>query len=240
MRRLKTLGIAVHVVLSMLLCHNVTAQNPRALEVLSKVTDLYKTKPNYQIQFEFNFKRGTALKSAYAYKGILEKREGITKLSLLDTEVLSFPQAHLTINHTNKTILFRKSTKAIVGSPVDISTFLEYFEIKAFKAVQTQWICELKVMSKDHQTPYHKVVLYIDKESYTLEKQELFFANKMPFQTEEGTTIYDKAQLDILCKHSTNATALKAETLGRYISFSNKKDCLPSKHYKDYQVTVSH
>ncbi len=197
--------------LSLLLSVSATvlfAQTPQPKELLDKVTDFYKEQDRYRVNMTFTLLRGLeGNKAVESYKGSMEKSNDYHKNSIQNTEVYTFPEGQIILDNTQYTISYSpKASAQAHDETLQVSNFLKYYEKSQVKDSGDSWVCEMVSARKNFgQLPYGKVVLYIRKKDYSIAKQVLFFANLIPFTSDDGKrTEQDMGRLEIVLDHQWN------------------------------------
>jgi len=196
-------------------------------EVLEKASAYYANTHQYQLSMTYTLFRGlSGDRATESYTGTMTKVNNYSQISVLNTTVFQFPEARLVIDEDRKIVAYSEiGSTENVGSPVDVSSFLQYYSEAQILDKGTYWQCELVAEKKAlTNLPYGKVILDIDKRDYQIRKQELFFANLIPFKDKNGELEErDYGRLIIQLKQQGN-DVVETKTLGDFIlkTASNK------------------
>ncbi len=208
---------------------------PKAEELLQQIVKAYKETPSYEIGVTYTMLRGlTGNNSTETYTGELIKQENINRFTAMNSEMIQTPGVKIVVDHSHKQIRYTyKQGPSLEGSPVDISSFMTYFEVADIREENNQWVCELIRNKKEVQLPYAKVVLYIDKNTQFLNKQELVFATLLPFKEGNGSKMdYGRLMIEL---HHKKDSGVKALQLSDYVIPHNDKLETVEK-YQDYSL----
>ncbi|MDY8138496.1 hypothetical protein [Aquimarina sp. 2201CG5-10] len=215
------------------------AQGEKTKELLNKVTTSYENKKQYQIAVTYNMHRGfTGNTITESYNGKMIRNDDFTQFKLASSEILRFSQSQLSIDHDEKKIIYSQNNKNgnVQNSPLDINGFLEYYDQTKITEKNDVLICEMVSTKTNFQNPYGKVVMYINKNSYQIEKQELFFSTLIPFaESDNNAKKMDYGRLVILLNHEDLKNKAKPN-LGDYIDVSSKNKMSLKEQYQGYTL----
>ena len=205
----------------------VNAQQTDVKKIMNKVADIYEDKQQYHIAITYDMHRGLKGNNiTESYEGEMIKNGAYSNFQALNSEVIQFPKEQLIIEHDTKNITYIKMkghTLAGSASPIDMTGFLTHYDKTKVVEKNGKFICELVSTKQNIQIPYSKVVLYINKENYHIEKQELFFATLVPFvdqKTNERKSDYGRLVITLDYQELVEQSAPK---LKDYFSFSSTK-----------------
>ena len=216
---------------------NLYAQNKEAKELLDKVAAFYENSSAYQVELTYNMHRGlTGNNITESYKGSIIKNGSFLKMELLDSEILQFKEAQLIIDNSAKQVLYIDKSTGLDNSPLNISAYLDYYTKTVVTNKGNIIVCEMVPQEISGQLPYGKVVLYINKDTYSLEKQELFFSNLIPFKNENNEDVNDYGRLVIELKHQKLNEDQKTYKLSDYISISSGDEASLTGKYSGYNL----
>ncbi|NHF58985.1 hypothetical protein FK220_006520 [Flavobacteriaceae bacterium TP-CH-4] len=223
-----------------ILCWSVSsqAQNQEVKNVLDKVTQYYLADNEYRVEMTFTMYRGfTGNKSTERYKGTLEKKNGYSKNSILDTEVYQFPNAKLIVNSSENTITYNKAEPGAVEAPIDLSSYLEFYQKSQLLEEGNEYVCEFVTQRNNfEQMPYGKVLIYVDKNDYRVTRQVLYFSNLIPFNDENGQpTIQDYGRLVIELAHDMEKE-IEQRKLADFIVKTPEGNLALQPNYADFQL----
>ena len=217
-------------------------QSVKIKDVLDKATTFYTTKNQYRIDMKFTMYRGfSGNNKTESYTGIMERNGDYMKNSILNTTIYQYPKSKIIIDDDVKTLTYTLvDMQSLQNVPVDLNIFLEYYKESQVIDGGKVWICEMVyVDEKILAPPYGKVVLYIDKKDYSIQKQELFFSNRIPFKSKKGNEIeQDYGRLVITLSHDMNVT-ITPKNQSDFISVNNSNSIRLSETYSSYQLINS-
>jgi len=225
-------------VLAMLMITGINAQKLSVKEVLGKVTVFYTNADQYQIDITYNMLRGLSGNNiTESYKGSMVKKGSFTRMEALGSQVFQFSKTHLVVDHNQKVIAYNKSNaNGLSNSPLDVSDFLKYYDKSQIIDKGTMLVCEMVSTRKNFQLPYGKVVLYINKNNFSVAKQELYFSNLIPFKNKENNTQeQDYGRLIILLNHNMGGEVTTTE-LKDYVTIGSNNKPLLQKKYAAYKL----
>lgn len=159
-------------------------------EVLDKSMQFYAMKDQYHIDMKFTMHRGLSGENpTESYEGSMQKKGEYIKNTALSTIVHQFQSAKVVIDESTKTMFYEKlEADAIQNAPINLNAFLEQYKKSQVHDNGSEWICEMVAETNNFvQTPYGKVMIYVDKDNFEIKKQVLFFTNRVPFNIENGS-----------------------------------------------------
>ena len=218
-------------------CLEVNAQQPTAAESLAKIETYYKTAKSFSIQVKYNMYKGhTGNHLTESYEGTMTKNGAVSQIKILGSEILQFPEAQLTINKDNKTLVYNEiSGESLKKSPLDVSTFLKYYKETSTKVSGNMLIHEMVLKNNQMPIPYSKIVIYINKANYQLVKQELYLSTKVPFVDEKGKDTKDVARMEISFKYNKKSMT-KTPRLKDYVQLEPNKKVRLTQAYAAYTI----
>ena len=214
------------------------SQNDEARSLLKKVNDFYKNQTVYQIDMNFKMYQGlTGDKITELYEGKVFRKDSIARLNMANSELLQIGKDQIAIDHDQKLIVFRKAPiNSILTSVIDVSTFMEIYETSSIKNFEDT--IRLELISKKDKTssPFAKIVLFIDKSSYEMVKQEMIFTNQMPFKNEKGNIKADFGRLHTEMKLNKNIDDQSILSFDHYFNKDKDGKVLLQPAYKEYEI----
>jgi len=215
------------------------AQNEKTKDLLKKVQQAYENTKQYQIAVTYNMHRGFSGNNiTESYQGTMVKNGKFSQFKALNSEIIQFPRIQLTIDHTEKVARYAKTEKGatVPNSPLDVANFLKFYDKTIVTEREGILVCEMVATKVNMQNPYAKVVLHVDKKTYRIEKQELFFTAMIPFVESDGKTRkMDVGRLVILMDFKE--TEEQAEpTPNDFIVLSGKDDISLTEQYQGYRL----
>ena len=170
-----------------------------------------------------------------SYKSKIHKKDEITKIDVMGSEIIQFPEVQLIINKENKTINYNKiSDNALQQSPMNVSSFLKFYKEVSSEVSGNTIIHELVVKNKQLPIPYNKIILHINKDNYSIKKQVLYLSTKVPFVDENGINTEDVGRMVITFK--TSSTIVKTPKLQDYVILESNKKPRLAKAYTTYNI----
>ena len=182
------------------------AQQLSTTEVFKKVATYYETLNTYNFEVAYRMYKGhTGKQLTESYKASMYKNGNVMQLELLGAVILQFPNTQLTINDEHKTLIYTKIPDgALTKSPFDISKFLNLYESVSTRLKGNTLILEMTLKNSKIPMPYSKIIMHIDRMTYALKKQELFFSTKFAFVDKEGKKSEDVGRLEITFQSKSN------------------------------------
>lgn len=227
----------------LLVCFGVNAQsniNGTAQEVLDKVVMYYQDHPDLEYTLTYSLYRDfKAPKIIEQYQGVLSKDTQNTYLKIKDTEFITTQGDFLKINHEQKQMQFVKNAAGKEGpNPLNIKAYLKYFSTKEVFKENGLLVCKLST-PQFTQLPYGTIWMYVNPNTFELEKQIMELTAPKSFKDENGAFTSDLKYLQIELGTPQNEVDIKSKiTIGTYITLKNKK-YQPTAVYKEYQLTNS-
>lgn len=214
----------------------VNAQQPKPLETLKKVEAYYKALKTLHLDVEYAMYKGhTGTQLTEAYNGNIYKHDDVTKLKILNSEILQFPEAQLIINKENKTINYNASSQETKQqSPLDMSAFLNFYKEVSTNISGNTIIHEMSLKSKQLPIPYGKVIIHVNKNDYSLEKQVLYLSTKVPFVGKDGISTEDVGRMVISFR--VNSAYAKTPKLQDYVILESNKKPRLAKTFASYTI----
>lgn len=217
------------------------AQEVNAHMLLTKINDAYTSTDTIDLAIKFTMYKGyQGNEITEEYDGTYYKSSTVNHVNILNAEVLNVPEMRLVIDHENRTIECSKNSDfTLKGSPIDVTTLVKYYKIKTSSLRGNTQIVEL-IAKEQAALPYTKIVLHINLETNFLERQELFFSNKIPFVDANGKQTFNEARMMVSYRNMKN-TATKIYDLHDYILIPAMafEDIKPTQKYNDYKIIDS-
>ncbi|MDO5971994.1 hypothetical protein Q4Q35_19505 [Flavivirga aquimarina] len=213
-------------------------QEITALNTFNKIESYYKTVDVLDIEMEYKMFRGyTGTNLTESYKGTMYRKEGVTRIEILGSEIIDLPDAKLIVNKEAKTIAYnKKSFEKTQNSPVDISMFLKFYK-EASTKISGHIIIHEMVLKEGIQIsiPYRKIIIHVNKNNYQIEKQELYLSTKVPFVDKNGKEVSDLARMEIKFRKNPNPLK-KVPELKDYVRIDSNKKVHLSQNYMAYKI----
>ena len=223
-------------IIILLCCYlSVSAQKPIASETLKKVETYYKSLKAFDFQMKYTMYKGyTGNHVTESYEGTMCKNGAVSQIKILGSEIVQFPDVQLILNKENKTLQYNKTSNHVnQKSPVDVSAFLNFYKETVTDIKDDTIIHEMVLKNTQVPIPYSKIVIYVNKNTYEIEKQILYLATKVPFVDEDGKETPDVGRMEISFKR--NSSTHKAPRLNDYVLIHSDKVSL-TKAYQDYTI----
>ncbi|WP_282162859.1 hypothetical protein [Ulvibacterium marinum] len=231
--------IIIVFLLGFLKATSVCAQEKDIKDILDRAGKFYMEQPQFKVDMTFTMYRGFYGKNVTErYQGIMQKKGDFIKNTMLNTLVYQFPKAKIIVDEDGKTLTYTPTdTGQALKTPIDLGVFLEYYQQSQVLDQGNKWVCEMVAERTTIGTiPYGKVVLHISKEDYHIMRQELFFSQRVPFKSKNGSgTEQDFGRLVIDLVHHRNA-ALETRNLSDFIAVSNSKELQLQGDYANYRL----
>jgi hypothetical protein len=232
-----------HIILVLLLGFlkgtSVCAQERDIKDILDRASKFYTEQPQFKVDMTFTMYRGFYGENVTeSYQGTMQKKGDFIKNTMLNTQVYQFPKAKIIIDEDGKTLTYTPmDTGRTLKAPIDLGVFLEYYQQSQVLDQGNEWVCEMVAERKNIGTiPYGKVVLHISKEDYHITRQELFFSQRVPFKSKNGSgTEQDFGRLVIDLVHHKE-TAVETRNLSDFIVVSNPKKLRLQGNYANYRL----
>lgn len=214
----------------------VHAQQLTAIATLKKVEAHYKTTKTFSLDVEYAMYKGyTGTHLTEAYKGSIVKNGDITQFKILGSETLQFPKMQLVINEENKTVAYNlMSNKTLQQSPLDMASFLKFYKEVSTDISGNTIVVVLAVKNNQVPVPYNKIMVHINKNDYSIQKQVLYLSTKVPFVMEDGKETEDVGRMVITFK--TNPIPPKVPQLQDYVILEPHKKPRLAKAYANYTI----
>lgn len=231
--RLTTYKNIICVLICTVFVNTLSAQDFGA--VLEKVNNYYKTASTYNTQTTYTMYRGyTGNTVTESYKGTMYKKGDVKGVTALGAEVITFANAQITVNDTNKTLVYIKTaTNSMKKNVIDVVNLSKFYDQTAMKEKGAILIFELSLKKKALNVPYNKLIFHVNKTDFSLVKQEYFFTSKLPFTNEKGEREHDLGRMEI--RYNANSKPLKNMRIEDYLVIHPNNKVSLSKTYKNYQ-----
>lgn len=209
-------------------------------EVLKKASERYEKEDYMTFNTQYTLFLDYTTKNPHEqYKGMVLKKGKTSYFKIKDTEFVSFNDYGLKINHEKKAALIEKGRQQIEQSPLSIDSYLKGFKIVMKESSPDYYICEL-TPDKISQLMIAKIILYIKKSDYSINKQQFYFLEKMESEDKTGKVVQTTPRLEVVFSPRTkNAKGddmlLKKEN---YFTLKNNQPVL-AKRLSKYQLYQS-
>lgn len=233
-RRIKhTLSIII------LLCSYLStyAQMPSASETLAKVETYYKSLNEFDFEVEYKMYKGyTGNHITESYKGSMCKKEDVSQINILGSEIIQFPDTQLIIDNENKTLIYKKISEDVMQkTPMDVSAFLKFYKETNTQISGNVLIHEMEIKNVQIPIPYNKIIVHVNKDTYKIEKQVLYLATKVPFVDENGKETPDLGRMEINFEQNSKSLK-KTPKLNDYVFLDSNNKVHLAQAYNRYTI----
>ncbi|MHA7843658.1 MAG: hypothetical protein ACX93I_10085 [Winogradskyella sp.] len=165
-------------------------KSPTVEDVLTKAQQVFTTTPSYAIDINYQmFGNYTKTVAMEAFDGQMVKANRDTYLKINNTIFLTSETKKTNVKVFEDEHVIEVSEKEtnslMTNSPVYIENFIKLFKNKTIVDKGDYYMCTLTT-DVITQVPYGKIELFIDKDSYVITKQVLYFLAEYPFIDENG------------------------------------------------------
>ncbi len=229
-------------IITIILSYNTYAQS--AEEVFERYINAKKTNTEYQVSINYALYNGKSGKMAYeSYNGIQAKYNEVFYQKLKRTEFVLGKNFMVKLNPDEKAMLVGYSSSNIIDNPnsIDNSKILKAFEDKKLEDVKDYWKLTLSKPKDSSILEFSVVELYIDKKTFNLNKQVVFYNYIADFSVYKATqnSLPQKGnpRLDIIYTNYKDTISLDKKKFKRSHYFTYEKEKIfPSESYGDYEI----
>ncbi|MCF6133252.1 hypothetical protein [Flavobacterium wongokense] len=217
----------------------INAQNSdrkRITDLFDKAQKLFDLK-NYYLESDYKlFVNYTSNEVKEAYKGITLKKGENMYTKLGSSEMISTNNLFIKIDNDNKRMKVDKISSNAQKPILELNSYINYFSGYRLTESNGQWICTLTT-SKVSVVPYSKIIVYINKNDYQIQKQELFFLTKYQTKIVNGKPKLDYPRLQIIYSNFKKSGFPPNDyfNVDNYVKKTNQK-YYPIKKYKSYTI----
>jgi len=203
---------------------------------LEKVNKYYKTVKSYNITSTYSMYRGYSGNTVTeSYDSKMYKTKAVIGVTALGAEVLTFSNAKITVNDKDKTIVYAKiKSENFRNNLIDVEKLSQFYNQTAFKEDGNTIIYEISLKEKASNVPYNKIVFHVNKDDFSLAKQEFFFASKLPFTSKEGLREHDLGRMVIT--YTASKDEPKNIKIEDYVVSNSNDNISLSKAYDGYKL----
>lgn len=199
---MKNLYSNFFIVCFLLTIPNITAQrleNPSVDTILEKATAFYQNTEVFSCELTYTLLRNLEKPiTISSYLGKLVKDGGNSHIKISNTEFITVNGDFLKINHDQKRMQYADNLGLEnTQNPFQIEAFLKLFASKEVQSKGDYWVCVLTSPVVTH-LPYSKAWLFIDKDTYRLEKQLVELFAPKGIVDERGKRTMESKYLEIL------------------------------------------
>lgn len=227
-------------IVCILFCSNFSfSQNQNKVkEILTKVEKTYYSDNDLSLNLDYKLYTSYSSKVvSESYKGHIINNNKSIYLKIHNTEFLQTSSRSIKINHDQKMVaVFNKPDIESNVNPMSLSILLKNYKTQDLIDKGDYWICSLQT-GKYTQMIYGKIEIYVNKQSYQVEKQVFYILEKAPYKDSKGNEKFDFPRLEITFKKAVLNESVKKEifNLNNYIQINGDK-ILPSKKYSNYTI----
>lgn len=215
----------------------ISQTKPNITKIFDLVEKHYEKKESYSYKMNYSFyEKENDKKAIESFQGLVLKYGNIKYQKLNNVEFIDFGDKNVMLNHDDKLLQISKIENN--NSPILIKTFLNLFPTHEVVEQDSRFICTLS--SKNiSQTNISKVVIYINKKDYSLEKEEFVYFGKKEVSTQNKTTTINSPKLEILFLPRKIDDANDKELIKKANYYYSQGDkIVPSNKYKTYKLIV--
>lgn len=208
-----------------------------AHSLIKEVADAYQTLSAYDIKTTYRMFRGfSGDHLTESYTGQVLKKGDFVKFSLLGSEIVQDDRTQLVIDHESRQVIYSELVeKGISNSPLNVSHYLKLFDKSSVYEKEGQIVCELATSMPSDQMPYGKVVFFVEKETYRMTRQVIYFSQMIPF-VEENTSqrVMDTGRMEITFDYQNPSGSFAS--ISDVLIFSEKNTPKLVNQYSTYQL----
>jgi hypothetical protein len=214
---------------------NTYAQN--VIEILDKADRYYLTNSSFEIEMTYKMYRGLQGNTVTeSYKGLVQKKDGYSKTTMVDSDIIQYDHGVLLIDHQDKLISYQKHQGSSQNySPIHLEGFIKGFKKSKVTDKGDYWFCEMINTGQVTQIPYGKVTFHVKKIDYQITKQVLFFNSQIPFKNELGKSEMDFGRLELELKLK-NDVLVEETPLNKYLLIDKEGEIILQEEYALYEV----
>jgi hypothetical protein len=212
------------------------AQTKESVKSLfEKMDHYYSNNKNYSYTSEyFVYENETSNNVADHYEGVLIKKGTVNYQKVNNTEFVNFSDYRVSIDNKEKKIFITKSPKENIQS---LSGLLKIYNKSKLEQDKEYWICELSTDKAGNNKQFEKIIVYINKDDYSLHKQLFYTIGSKEVIKNKKTTLLKNPRMEILFKKKKEIESNQATMLSKDYYFSlNKKKFTLSKRFKEYKL----
>lgn len=210
----------------------------KVINLLKKSQQVYDDLKTYYLESTYKlYVNQNSNEIKESYNGITVKKDDVAYSKIATTELISLKDLNIKIDNSTKRIQVSKDkSKQNVMKAFDVNEYSKYFVKYKFSEVNNQYKCELSTANVS-MIPYSKVVIYIDKKSNRMLKQELYFLTKHKTKIVNGKPYYDYPRLEIsFTNFKVDGFDVDAFFRKENYVVASKGKYLPAKKYKEYLI----
>lgn len=228
-------------VFTILVLFSLQIQSQTVKEILTNVQNKV-TNSNFKVNLKYQLFKGVESKKILeSFNGIYIKKETNYYNKVKNTETIIGTDFLIKINHDQKAMIYDKFKKGNndPNNMLNITALLKNFENPKVTDLGNRWKCEM-IAVEYSQMPYSKIVMYINKEDYNINKQVLFLTSLMNFSDDGSKNDFNIPRLEI--EYTNYSKPTKQDDYffvkSQYIDITKSK-VVPSTKYKAYEIINS-
>lgn len=216
-------------------------QNKTVQEIFKESQKAMKSFSSMRCDMNYNWYNSyTSEKPSIIYKGNIVKQNDVLYSKINETFFLTDTnnQIGLKCNTLQKALVVTKGNIPNNQSPSELlETYIKQFKITDVKDFGKFWMCTLTT-DVITQLPYGKVEVYIDKETYLVSKQVLYFLSQVPYTSKKGEQKVGSPKLEITMFDYQSKLTPQEKALTELSTYIKKKDntILPATAYKEFKI----
>lgn len=196
--------------------------------VFEKVEKKYTNQKSYSYNINYKFYSDIKkTKPKESYQSIIIKLNGVQYQKLQDIELFDFGDKNVMIEHKEKII--QVSSIDNKNYPVLIKSYLKIFNQKSLVEERDRFVCTLS-NKEVNQTNIKYVKIYINKQDFSLLKQELYFFGDNEKTLPKLEVNFLERKIDL----KKDSELLKKSNYIRVVNGQVKS----SEKFKDYRLVV--
>lgn len=206
-------------------------------DLFNKVEQAYNQRSSYSYDLEYTlYQNASSKKVVETYKGMVLKTQNGTYQKVGHVEFVDFGDQNVMLNHNDK--IFQVSSVSNKNYPMILKMYLEMFSVHDLKEQAGTYICSLS-NTQLRPTAFQSVVIYINKNDYSIKKQEFFFMGKKEFTKDEKPISLSDPKLEItfVSRKINQATDVRLTQKSSYFTIKNNQ-IVSSNQYKTYKLFV--
>lgn len=206
-------------------------------EILKKTQDFYKNESSYYIETQYKlFENHKDSHPLSTYKGEMGKMKNTYYNNVLGTEMYVGNDIMIKASHDQKAIEVSNNTLNGAEAIFNISGFLKSF--KDYKVVQKEEVIRCELLAPELTSlPYGKIILYINKKDYSLQRQVMYYLHSSEYKNEKGEMVVSYPKLEINFSQVKPVSLLEKEVFNKsYYIVQNKGVIQPANNFANYKV----
>jgi len=228
--------LSIIMVLQLFISTAVAQKNDKQLflKYINAAKNHYLPTDSFEIDLQYNiYQEHTDTKPEEQYKGKIVVNKGDLYNKLHQTETIQFKDIQVKINHDEKAMLI---SKVSIQENIDIlnfEKFIDVFDKVRVTEINSSIKCEL-IAPKITQLPYQRIELFFNKKDYTINKQVLYFFQKVNYTTNDTEkTSTPKMEIVFIKKGKISDASVLSQK--KYVSIVNNKIQV-AKAFKAYTI----